>query len=239
MQAGEHILRDRCVDLDAAVLGDDDRRLCRGGHAALHDVHRRDRARAGRSHRAVGCLLVDLVHARLDLGERRRLLRARLLYAGLRLRKALLGLGQILLSGRACLEQRLGVLDGELRLLDADLRVLDGLFGRGFGRIVRLAQRGHGRGDRRGVHVQQSLPLRDLVALADAERQHLTGEHREHLHLVVRNDLAVDRVFGAHRALCHLGHLNGGACCGLLLPVVARLAAAARAERHGCCEQRR
>ena len=127
----------------------------------------------------------------------------------------------------------------ELRLLDADLRVLNGLFGRGFGRIVRLAQRGHGRGDRRSVHVQQSLPLRDLVALADAERQHLTGEHREHLHLVVRCDLAVDRVFGAHRALCHLGYLNGGACCGLLLPVVARLAAAACAERHGCCEQRR
>ena len=156
-----------------------------------------------------------------------------------RLRKALLGLGQILLSGRACLEQRLGVLDGELRLLDADLRVLDGLFGRGLGRIVRLAQRGHGRGDRRSVHVQQDLPLRDLVALADAQRQHLTGKHREHLHLVVRSDLAVDRVFGAHRALRHLGHLNGGARCGLLLPVVARLAAAARAERHGCCEQRR
>ena len=37
----------------------------------------------------------------------------------------------------------------------------------------------------------------------------------------------------------NLGYLNGGACCGLLLPVVARLAAAARAERHGCCEQRR
>ena len=136
MQAGEHILRDRCVDLDAAVLGDDDRRLCGGGHAALHDVHRRDRARAGRGHSAVGGLLVDLIHARLNLGEGRRLLRARLLHAGLRLRKALLGLGQILLSGRACLEQRLGVLDGELRLLDADLRVLDGLFGRGFGRIV-------------------------------------------------------------------------------------------------------
>ena len=211
LNAGEYVLGDRNLHLNRAVLGDNDTRLRRRRHAAAHDVHRRDRTRAGRGYRAKACLLIDLVHGRLNLRQRRGLLRLRLCDTGLRLRQRLLCLGQILLGSRTRFEQRLGVADGKLRLLHTDLRGFDRTVGRGLGSAVGLLQRTHRRSNRRGIHRKQGLTLGNRVAFADIQRLHLTRQQREHLHLIDGGNLAVERVLRAHRTRGNIGYLNRSA----------------------------
>lgn len=211
LDAGEYVLSDRNLHLNRTVLGNDHARLRRGGHAAAVYVYSRNRTRARSGYRAKTCLLVDLVHRRLNLRQRRGLLGLSLRDTCLRLRQCLLSLGQILLGSRTGFEQCFRVADRQFRLLHTDLCRFNRTVGRGLCGAVGLLQRTHRRGNRRGIHRKQDLTLGYGVAFADVQRLHLTCQQREHLHLIDGGNLAIQRVLRAHRTRGNIGYLNRSA----------------------------
>lgn len=91
--AGKYVLSDRNLHLNRTVLGNNHARLLpRMPMPPAVYVYSRNRTRARSGYRAKACLLVDLVHGRLNLRQRRGLLGLSLRDTCLRLRQCRLAL---------------------------------------------------------------------------------------------------------------------------------------------------